>query len=98
MHDVSIWLTKQLNLGAFNAVEAARLLKSQYWVGTHDEVKKGGGLLAPFLRRKAWNLADVWSKENSTGKKLASSILSGQEKSNDPAYVDLKSGESLVLA
>ena len=98
LHDVSIWLTKQLNLGGFNAVEAARLLKSRYWIGTHDEVKKGGGVLAPFLRRKAWSLSDVWSKENLNGKKKMSSVLTEQDKPKNPAYVDLGSGESLVLA
>ena len=96
LHDVSIWLTKQLNLGAFNAVEAARLLKCRYWIGTHDEVKKGGGLIAPFLRRKAWTLADIFSRESS--KKGGSQVAENEhEKASDPACRDLRSGESLVL-
>lgn len=98
LHDVSIWLTKQLNLGAFNAVQAARLLQSRYWVGTHDEVKKGGGILAPFLRRKAWDLTDVWSREGSPKDKKQRLVINrAPAKSNDPAYIDLRSGESLVL-
>ena len=97
LHDVSIWLTKQLNLGAFNAVQGARLLKSRYWIGTHDEVKKGGGVLAPFLRRKAWQLADIWSKESSNARKRKTVTDTLQGELDNPRYVDLKSGESLVL-
>lgn len=97
LHDVSIWLTKQLNLGAFNAVQAARLLKSRYWIGTHDEVKRGGGILAPFLRRKAWQLADIWSKESSNATKQRPAVDAPQGQLNNPRYVDLKNGESLVL-
>ena len=97
LHDVSIWLTKQLNLGAFNAVQAARLLKSRYWIGTHDEVKKGGGILAPFLRRKAWQLADIWSKESSNARKRKTATDTLHGELDNPRYVDLKSGESLVL-
>ena len=98
LHDVSIWLTKQLNLGAFNAIQAARSLNSQYWVGTHDEIKKGGGLLAPFLRRKAWELADIWSKEGSPkGRKKRLAMDGAQGKPGDPRYLDLGNGESLVL-
>jgi hypothetical protein len=67
LHDVSIWMTKQLNLGAFNAVEAARLLKSRYWIGTHDEVKKGGGLVGSWRtssRRRAPPRRDgAWSRK-----------------------------------
>lgn len=98
LHDVSIWLTKQLNLGAFNAIQAARLLKTQYWIGTHDEIKKGGGILAPFLRRKAWELSDIWSEEGpAKGKKKPATIDISQARADDPKYLDLKSGESLVL-
>jgi hypothetical protein len=79
-------------------VEAARLLNSQYWVGTHDEVKKGGGFIAPFLRRKAWNLTDVWSKESSKdNNKQGPATSTANSKLNKPAYIDLKNGESLVL-
>ena len=52
LHDVSIALSKQLNPGAHNALKAQRMLNAKYWVGIHDEAKIGGGLIAPFLRRK----------------------------------------------
>jgi hypothetical protein len=39
------------------------MLNAKYWVGTHDEVKIGGGLIAPFLRRKAYSILDALGKE-----------------------------------
>ncbi|KAF2127878.1 hypothetical protein P153DRAFT_432322, partial [Dothidotthia symphoricarpi CBS 119687] len=50
LHDVSISAAQQLNLGAMNGVLAQRVLRARYWVATHDEVKKGGGLVSWFLR------------------------------------------------
>jgi hypothetical protein len=43
-------LSKQLNLGAHNALKAQRMMNAKYWVETHDEIKIGGGLIALFLR------------------------------------------------
>ena len=95
LHDVSIALSKQLNLGAHNALKAQRILNATYWVGTHDEVKIGGGIIAPFLRRKAYSIMDALGKERpvdppSTGKQLATDA-------KEVTYVDLGSGESLLL-
>lgn len=59
LHDVSISAAQQLNLGAKNGVLAQRMLRAKYWVATHDEVKKGGGLVSWFLRRKIWTLDDA---------------------------------------
>ncbi len=59
----SIALSKQLNLDAHNALKAQRMLNAKYWVGTHDEVKTGGGLIASFLRRKAYSILDTLGKE-----------------------------------
>lgn len=36
LHDVSITLTKQLNLGAYNALKCQQFLSPRYWVSTHD--------------------------------------------------------------
>ena len=63
LHDVSISWGQQLNLGAHNALKAQRILKARYWVGTHDEVKKGGGLVSLFLRRKVVRLEDAVREE-----------------------------------
>jgi hypothetical protein len=59
MHDVRIWLTKQLNLGGVNGARAVKTSGAKYWVATHDEVKTGGGLIAPFLQRTLYTAADV---------------------------------------
>lgn len=59
LHDVRIWMAKQLNLGAHNGLASARACGARYWVATHDEVKSGGGVLAPFLRRLQWSVADA---------------------------------------
>ena len=96
LHDVSITLSKQLNLGAFNALKAQELLHSKYWVGTHDEVKIGGGLLAPFLRRKAYTLLDVLGK--GVGERDGDNTdYDTAAASTHVSYVDLSSGESLLL-
>lgn len=94
LHDVSITLSKQLNLGAHNALKAQRLLQSKYWVGTHDEVKIGGGILAPFLRRKAHTLLDALAKESKT---TAGNKVARVADTSDVFYKDLRSGESLLL-
>jgi hypothetical protein len=39
------------------------MLNAKYWVRTHDEVKIGGGLIAPFLWRKAYSVLDALGKE-----------------------------------
>ncbi|TID26551.1 hypothetical protein E6O75_ATG01044 [Venturia nashicola] len=59
LHDVSISWGQQLNLGAKNAVKAMEVLKAKYWVGTHDEVKKGGGLVSWVLNRKVLGWKDA---------------------------------------
>jgi hypothetical protein len=95
LHDISIALSKQLNLGAHNALKAQRILSSKYWVGTHDEVKIGGGLIAPFLRRKAYSILDALGKEQSGG--TSSADRHSLSDTKDVTYVDLGSGESLIL-
>lgn len=88
LHDVRIWMTKQLNLGARNGLEAVRASGAKYWVATHDEAKKGGGLIAPLLRRTALTVGDA--VKNETQK-------SG-EKAPDYEFVELGSGDGLVLS
>ena len=95
LHDVSIALSKQLNLGAHNALRAQRILNSKYWVGTHDEVKIGGGLIAPFLRRKVYSIMDALGKER-TEDRLSADMQPATD-AKDVTYVDLGTGESLLL-
>lgn len=93
LDDIRIWMTKQLNLGAVNGVAAARISGAKYWVATHDEVKKGAGLIAPLLRRTRWSVVDAVRK---AGQRKGT----GEEQGQVPGYefVELGSGDGLVLA
>ncbi|KAI0158456.1 hypothetical protein BJ166DRAFT_527566 [Pestalotiopsis sp. NC0098] len=87
LHDVKIWMTKQLNLGALNGLEAVRASGAKYWIATHDEVKKGGGFIAPLLRRTQYTVSDAVQKETK----------SMGERAPDYEFVELGSGDGLVL-
>ncbi|KAI1854117.1 hypothetical protein JX266_001258 [Neoarthrinium moseri] len=88
LHDVRIWMTKQLNLGALNGLEAVRASGARYWIATHDEIKKGGGFIAPMLRRTKYTVADAVKKKTQS---------LGEEAPNYN-FVELGSGDGLVLA
>jgi len=95
LHDINISITKQLNLGAHNGLRVQRLLKAKYWVGTHDEVKRSGGFLAPFLRRKVLTFQEALEKE-----KNERGLVSDQSDLADMKgvrFAALQSGESLLL-
>ena len=96
LHDVGISMSKQLNLGAHNGLRAQRVCKAKYWVGTHDEVKKGGGILAPFLRRTVLTIQEAVDKERAErGQSLGSMDLADM---NGVYCAEMRSGESLLLA
>jgi hypothetical protein len=92
LHDVSISLTKQLNLGAHNGLRAQRLVRAKYWVGTHDELKIGGGVVARFLRRKIISIQDALDQE-----KQHQQTTDFEADLAGTAYVDLANGESMLL-
>jgi hypothetical protein len=83
-HVPSQILGGKLNLGAHNGLAAVRACKAKWWVGTHDEVKKGAGIVSVVLRRKAWSVEDALKQAKLTD-------------ASDMKYVMLGSGESLVL-
>lgn len=87
LHDVSISSAQQLNLGAKNGVLAQRILRAKYWVATHDEVKKGGGFISWFLRRKVWTLEEA----------LREAAADGEGEFSDVRFQDMGNGESRVL-
>ncbi len=71
LHDVSIDWGQQLNLGALNGVKVQQALDSKYWIGTHDEVKHGGGIVSWLLRRKVYSVGDALAHaEEENGEKL----------------------------
>lgn len=91
----------QSNLGAHNGLRAQRLLKAKYWIGTHDEIKIGGGLVAWFLQRDVLTLKDAVEEEQRLKRQNCGSlygehseVLDGFEGTN---WVHLDNGESKVL-
>ncbi|KAF2182547.1 hypothetical protein K469DRAFT_669530 [Zopfia rhizophila CBS 207.26] len=97
LHDVSIGSAQQLNLGAKNGVLAQRVLRAKYWVGTHDEVKTGGGIVGWFLRRKIWTLKDAieWAR-----KEEGNMEIDGEgdgDEWEDVRFEEVGNGESRVL-
>ncbi len=88
LQDISLqsWLkTAQLNMGAHNGLKVVRMLGAKYWVGTHDEVKKGGGVVGWFLKRVGVSLEEALKREG---------IGEGGE---EVKFVEVGNGESLVL-
>ncbi|KAM3085434.1 hypothetical protein ACMFMG_002511 [Clarireedia jacksonii] len=86
----------QLNKGAHNGLKVQRLLGARYWVSTHDEVKRGGGVVSWFLRRRVIGVREALEremKENGSGgegerdRKMLGEIR----------FRDVGNGESLVL-
>ena len=96
LHDVQIpWAgpfssgTQQLNLGAHNALKLQRQIQAKYWLSTHDEVKKGGGLVGLILRRKVVTLEDALEGEKG--------LKEGGVR-EDVEVVDLENGRGMVLS
>lgn len=77
----------QLNMGAHNGLKVCRRLKARYWIGTHDEVKKGGGIVSWFLKRKSITLKEALDLEGKEGKEILREVN----------FVNVKNGERLVL-
>ncbi|KAL8303356.1 hypothetical protein RB600_007001 [Gaeumannomyces tritici] len=92
MHDVRIWMTKQLNLGAHNGLRAVRASGARYWVATHDEVKVGAGLINWLLRRTAYILKDAVETEEARLRDT-----NGEEAVGDYQFIELASGDALML-
>lgn len=89
LHDVSIDWGQQLNLGAHNGLAAQKVLDAKWWIGTHDEDKKGGGVVSWFLRRKKIPLQDAMAK--------VADVEGGEGKLDKVNFVDAESGQSLIL-
>lgn len=92
LHEVFVCRLGQINLGAVNGLAVMTRLGARYWVTTHDEIKKGKGLISYLLRRKELTLgdADERAKRNRTGSGTVPDP-------NSFHFAELGSGESLVL-
>ena len=94
LHDIKI-SRKQLNLGAHNGLQAQRICQAKYWVSTHDEIKKGSGLITPFLYRTVLTLQEaIEGERRAKGRIPDESELSDVK---EVAFVELSNGESLLL-
>ncbi|KAF2091015.1 hypothetical protein K490DRAFT_62348 [Saccharata proteae CBS 121410] len=96
LHDVRIGVAKgsqQLNLGAHNGVKAQRVLRAKYWVGTHDEVKRGGGLVSWFLNRRVVGVEEAVRGERERLRR------EGEDEGEweDVRFEEVGNGESRVL-
>jgi hypothetical protein len=95
LQDISLPAGAQLNLGAHNGLKVQRLLGAKYWIGTHDEVKKGGGIVSWFLNRKVITLQEaVEGEKKEKGGTLEGSDL---ESMDEVQFVELGNGQSLIL-
>jgi len=88
----------QLNLGAHNGLKIQRLLRTKYWISTHDEVKTGGGIISWFLNRKIITLEEAFEKEKKEKKEKGDNLEgTGLESMADVRFVELGNGESMIL-
>ena len=94
LHDVSIAWSKQLNLGAVNAVKAQRVLRAKFWIGTHDEDKAKSGVIAHLLRRKTLTVAEALEELRESKLENGDGVIA---LSAEPICVELRSGESILL-
>lgn len=88
LHDVRIG--PLLNLGAYDGLKVQRLTHSKYWVGTHDEVKRGGGLVSWSLKRQAYTVKDVIEMEIQENGDVDDSLT-------DVHFAEPEHGESLLF-
>lgn len=102
LHDISLGKAQQLNLGAHNGLKAQRVLNAKYWVGTHDEVKRGGGLVSWFLKRKVISVGDALEQEKQKTLTKKGTMEDGEtnemlQSFEETHWIDLENGESMVL-
>jgi hypothetical protein len=91
LHDVWLTMTQQLNLGGHNGLQVQRVYKSKYWVGTHDEIKIGGGLVAWFLNRKVITFNEALHEESERLKEKGDTSL------EDINFEEIANGASKIL-
>lgn len=88
-----IKLGAQLNMGAHNGLKVQRMLDAKYWIGTHDEVKKGGGIVSWFLNRKMITLNEAMERERA----LMAKEDVKKENLAEVRFEEVANGERLVL-
>lgn len=95
LHEVSVSRFQEINLGAHNGLKAQRICKAKYWLSTHDETKKGTGLVALLLRRKAVPFHDAIEQEKQN--QIVPSEERGSTGASPVIFAELSNGESILL-
>jgi hypothetical protein len=86
------WLGfNEANLGGHNGLKLQRLLKSKYWIGTHDEAKIEKGFTSWILTQNPITLEQALEREKAEAK-------DGAKDFGDPNFHDVPNGGSLILA
>lgn len=99
MHDINMKV-QQLNLGGHNGLQVQRSLRAKYWIGTHDEVKKGGGIVSWLLSRKIISLKEAIEQERKKRNSLNGALKSEEGEDGEwdgVRFEELKNGTSLIL-
>lgn len=93
------WFGTQANLGAHNGLQNQRLLKARYWIGTHDEINKIGGIIGYLIRRKTLTVKEALEMEAEQQRKRDNNGREEDDMANlrDVKFVDLGNGESIAL-
>ena len=89
----------QSNLGAHNGLKAQRVLNAKYWIGTHDEIKTGSGIVSWLLQRDVLSLEDALELEKQANESGEDAAMSGKEIDafEGVNWIDLSNGESRML-
>lgn len=90
LDDVRIWMMAQLNLGALNGMQAVKTSGAKFWISTHDEAKKGGGLISWLLQRTSYSMKDAIEAEEAKA--------AGTKEDVDFEFVELGPADGMVLA
>ncbi|TVY44939.1 hypothetical protein LOCC1_G005907 [Lachnellula occidentalis] len=94
-----IQLGAQLNMGAHNGLKVQRLLRARYWIGTHDEVKTGGGIVSWFLNRKMFSLPEAIEREKVEREADGRGSMKGTEFDSlaDLRFREVENGQLVIL-
>lgn len=82
----------QINLGAQNGVQVQQALQARYWFATHDEIKKGSGIVARMIKTKKTTLDAALAEEKRQDRLTEEASELVRE-----SFAELGSGESRVL-
>ena len=92
LHEVFVCRLGQINLGAVNGLAVMTRLGARYWLTTHDEIKKGKGLISYLLGCNELTLGEA--ADRAKGNCIGSGLAPDPNRFH---FAELGSGESLLL-